>query len=77
VGWLKGYGQVMIIGHGGGFYTLFGHLFRVLKERGSKVIEGEVVALVGDSGIDGQAGLYFEVRESGVPRDPMTWLARR
>jgi septal ring factor EnvC (AmiA/AmiB activator) len=77
VGWLKGYGQVMIIGHGDGFYTLFGHLFRVLKERGSEVKEGEVVALVGDSGTDGVAGLYFEVREGGVPRDPMTWLVRR
>ncbi|MEE9543775.1 MAG: peptidoglycan DD-metalloendopeptidase family protein, partial [Thermodesulfobacteriota bacterium] len=77
VGWLKGYGQVMIIGHGDGFYTLFGHLFRVLKERGSEIEAGEVVALVGDSGTDGAAGLYFEVREGGVPRDPMTWLVKR
>jgi septal ring factor EnvC (AmiA/AmiB activator) len=75
VGWLKGYGQVMIVGHGGGFYTLFGHLFKVLKERGSTVKEGEVIALVGDSGTDGVAGLYFEVREGGVPRDPAPWFA--
>ncbi|MBE9531722.1 MAG: peptidoglycan DD-metalloendopeptidase family protein [Proteobacteria bacterium] len=77
VGWLKGYGQVMIVGHGGGFYTLFGHLFKVLKERGSLVKEGEVIALVGDSGTDGVAGLYFEVREGGVPRDPAPWFASK
>ncbi len=75
VGWLKGYGQVMIVGHGDGFYTLFGHLFKVLKERGSRVKEGEVIALVGDSGTDGVAGLYLEVREGGVPRDPAPWFA--
>lgn len=75
VGWLKGYGQVMIVGHGDGFYTLFGHLFKVLKERGSRVKEGEVIALVGDSGTDGVAGLYLEVREGGVPRDPTPWFA--
>ncbi len=76
-GWLKGYGQVMIIDHGGGFYTLFAHLYKILKERGEKVGKGEEVALVGDAGTRTSPGLYFEIRQKGVPRDPMGWFAKR
>jgi septal ring factor EnvC (AmiA/AmiB activator) len=77
VGWLKGYGQVMIIDHGDGFYTLYGHLYKVLKRRGEKVEVGEKIGLVGDSGAHDVSGLYFEVRQGGVPRDPMAWIASR
>jgi septal ring factor EnvC (AmiA/AmiB activator) len=77
VGWLKGYGQVMIIEHGDGFYTLYGHLYKVLKQRGETVDRGEEVGLVGDSGVHDVSGLYFEVRQGGVPRDPMAWIASR
>jgi septal ring factor EnvC (AmiA/AmiB activator) len=77
VGWLKGYGQVMIIDHGGGFYTLYGHLYRVLKAKGDGVRKAEVVGLVGDSGAEEVSGLYFEVRQGGVPRDPLGWIAGR
>ena len=76
-GWLKGYGQVMIIDHGSGFYTLFAHLHRILKEKGDRVTKGEVVGLVGDSGIQGSSGLYFEIRQKGIPRNPLSWFARR
>lgn len=77
VGWLKGYGQVMIVEHDGGFYTLYGHLHKVLKGRGEAVSRGEHIALVGDSGVHGTPSLYFEVRDGGVPRDPMAWVASR
>ncbi len=77
VGWLKGYGQVMIIDHGGGFYTLYGHLYRVLKASGEEVRKAEVLGLVGDSGAEEVSGLYFEVRQGGVPRDPLGWIAGR
>jgi septal ring factor EnvC (AmiA/AmiB activator) len=77
VGWLKGYGQVVIVDHGSGFYTLYGHLYKVLKGRGETVEAGEEVGLVGDSGPHEVSGLYFEVRQGGVPRDPMVWIASR
>ncbi|MEE9613497.1 MAG: peptidoglycan DD-metalloendopeptidase family protein [Thermodesulfobacteriota bacterium] len=77
VGWLKGYGQVMILDHGGAFYTLFAHLHKMLKERGDTVETGEVVGLVGESGTHEAAGLYFEIRQKGVPRDPMAWMAKK
>jgi septal ring factor EnvC (AmiA/AmiB activator) len=77
VGWLKGYGQVMIIDHGDGFYTLYGHLYKLLKKRGETVKAGTEVGLVGDSGPQDTAGLYFEVRQGGIPRDPLAWIAKR
>ncbi|MBI5902681.1 MAG: peptidoglycan DD-metalloendopeptidase family protein, partial [Deltaproteobacteria bacterium] len=77
VGWLKGYGQVMIVDHRGGYYTLFAYLSRALKERGDMVKQGAEIALVGDTGPDSTPGLYFEIRQKGVPRDPMSWLAAR
>jgi septal ring factor EnvC (AmiA/AmiB activator) len=67
----------MIIDHGDGFYTLYGHLYKVLKQRGETVDRGEEVGLVGDSGVHDVSGLYFEVRQGGVPRDPMAWIASR
>jgi septal ring factor EnvC (AmiA/AmiB activator) len=76
-GWLKGYGQVLIIDHGGGFYTLFAHLSKILKRISSRVEVGDVVALVGDTGSLKGSGLYFEVRQNGIPRDPMGWIANR
>lgn len=75
VGWLKGYGQVMIIEHGNGFYTLFAYLSKVLMDKGAAVASGDIVALVGDTGPEGRAGLYFEIRQRGVPRDPEAWFA--
>ncbi|MBI5562480.1 MAG: peptidoglycan DD-metalloendopeptidase family protein [Deltaproteobacteria bacterium] len=77
VGWLKGYGQVMIIDNNGGFYTLFAQLSKVLRDNGAAVASGDTVALVGDTGATGNAGLYFEIRQRGVPRDPEAWLAAR
>ncbi len=74
-GWLKGYGLVMILDHGSGFYTLFAYLQETLKEKGALVKKGEPIAAVGDTGPEGATGLYFELRERGVPRDPVPWFA--
>ena len=76
-GWLKGYGQLMILDNGAGFYTLYAYLEKILKERGEEVKKGEEIALVGDTGIDTSAGLYFEIRKKGVSVDPLRWLASR
>ncbi|MBI2412143.1 MAG: peptidoglycan DD-metalloendopeptidase family protein [Deltaproteobacteria bacterium] len=76
-GWLKGYGEVLILDHGGGFYTLYAHLSKVLKGRGASVSTGDEIALVGDTGPTASGGLYFEIRQKGVPRDPMAWLIDR
>ncbi len=77
VGWLKGYGQVMIIDHSGGFYTLFAYLSEVLLDKGGTVDKGTEIGLVGDTGPLAYGGLYFEIRQKGVPRDPMAWLGKK
>ena len=77
VGWLKGYGQVLIMDNGGGYYTLFANLSKVLKDKGETAEKGVDIGLVGDTGAGETTGLYFEIRQRGVPRDPMAWFAAR
>lgn len=77
IGWLRGYGEVMIVDNGGGFYTLYAYLSESLKEKGDAVKKGDVIAKVGEKGTGDGAALYFEIREKGVPRDPEPWLAKR
>ncbi|MEK6531732.1 MAG: peptidoglycan DD-metalloendopeptidase family protein, partial [Deltaproteobacteria bacterium] len=76
-GWLKGYGEVVIIDHGRGYYTLFGYLSGIFKSLGAEVADGEDIGLVGDSGISTAPGLYFEIRHRGSPKDPQQWFAAR
>jgi septal ring factor EnvC (AmiA/AmiB activator) len=75
--WFKGYGKILIIDHGEGFYTLSGHASALLKNVGEEVRTGEVVALVGDTGSLKGPCLYFEIRQKGKPLDPLEWLAQR
>ena len=74
--WFKGYGRILIIDHGEGFYTLSGHASSLLKGVGEEVRTGEVVALIGDTGSLKGPCLYFEVRQRGKPLDPLEWLSR-
>lgn len=74
--WLRGMGLLLIIDHGGGYMTLYGHNQALYKEAGDWVEAGEVIAGVGASGGRDKPGLYFEVREQGEPRDPALWCAR-
>ena len=73
--WFKGYGKILIIDHGDGYYTLSGHASALLKAVGEEVRAGEVVALVGDTGSLKGPCLYFEIRQRGKPLDPLEWLA--
>lgn len=73
--WFKGYGKILIIDHGEGYYTLSGHASSLLKAVGEDVRSGDVVALVGDTGSLKGPCLYFEIRQRGQPLDPMEWLA--
>lgn len=72
--WLRGYGQLIIIDHGDGYLTLYGHNEGLLKRRGDPVAQGEAIARVGDTGGQSLSGVYFEIRHLGRPVNPMTWL---
>jgi len=71
--WLRGYGLLMIIDHGNGYMSLYGHNQSLFKETGDWVEAGEVIGRVGKSGGQNQAALYFEIRHNGKPRNPTKW----
>ncbi|WP_337842938.1 IpaD/SipD/SspD family type III secretion system needle tip protein [Rheinheimera sp.] len=75
--WLKGYGWVIIVDHGSGVMSLYGHNQALLKKPGEAVASGEAVALVGASGGQAQSGLYFEIRQKGSAINPVSWLQKR
>jgi len=74
-GWFRGYGKLVIIDHGSGYYTLFARLSKILRDVDSIVEKGDVIALVGDTGLVKGPKLYFEVRQKGMPLNPLNWLA--
>lgn len=75
--WLPFYGMIVIVEHGEGYMSLYGHNQALSKQAGEWVQRGEVIALSGDSGGQNRAALYFEVRKGKEPQDPRRWLAKR
>lgn len=75
--WYKGYGKLMIIEHGAGFYTLYGNLSRLDLNKGDRVLRSQVIGLAGDTGSLKGSKLYFEIRRNGEAQDPLLWLAKR
>jgi murein DD-endopeptidase MepM/ murein hydrolase activator NlpD len=65
-----GYGLHVIIDHGGGLSSLYGHLDTVLIETGDAVMAGEVIGTVGSTGNATGPHLHFEIRRDGIPEDP-------
>lgn len=74
--WLPGHGLLIIVDHGEGYMSLYGHNEALLKESGDWVVPGEVISQVGDSGGQAQTALYFEIRQDGDPVDPQPWMSR-
>lgn len=72
--WLNGYGNLLIIDHGNGLLTVYGHNQSLLKQVGDVVGVGEEVARVGATGGQVEPGLYFEIRQNGQPVNPQLWL---
>lgn len=75
--WMRQFGLLIIVDHGGGFLSLYGHNESLLKHSGEWVSPGETIAMVGDSGGQEKPGLYFELRRDGKPVDPKPWLSAR
>jgi septal ring factor EnvC (AmiA/AmiB activator) len=74
--WLRGFGLLLIIDHGDGFMSLYGHNQSLFKETGEWVEPGEVVAQVGSSGGRTRSGIYFGIRHNGEPQNPQQWCRR-
>lgn len=75
--WLRGFGNLIIIDHGGQYMTIYGNNQAVLKRVGDRVGAGDVIASVGSSGGNEQSGLYFEMRHRGRALDPLGWITVR
>lgn len=75
-GWLRGYGQTMVVRHVGGYTTRYAHCSQLLKKKGDKVKRGERIAKVGTSGMSTGPHVHFEVRLMGKPINPLKFLKR-
>lgn len=73
-GWYGGYGNMVILDHGGNISTVYGHLSRIVVKIGEEVAEGDVIGYVGSTGLSTGPHLHFEVRINGDPVDPLNWL---
>ena len=72
--YFKGYGNMIIIDHGGGYFSLYAHASKLLKKVGAEVARHETVATVGDTDSSRGPMLYFEIRHQGKPVDPAGWV---
>ncbi len=75
-GWFSGYGNLVILDHGEGLFSLFAHLATLTHAVGDQVARGEPIGTVGDTGSLKGAYLYFELRDGQKPLDPERWLSR-
>ncbi len=73
-GWLGGYGRVVIIDHGYGLKTFYGHNSKLAVSIGSRVKKGQVIAYVGASGLATGPHVHYEVRRNNRPVDPVSYL---
>ena len=74
--WFEGYGNLVILDHGGMFYTLYAHAQEIAVKSGDTVETRQILGKVGDADAVKGAHLYFEVRVNGKPVDPHQWLAK-
>jgi len=74
--WLRGFGLLIIMDHGDGYMSLYGHNQSIFKEIGEWVNTGDVIGLAGKSGGRTEAGIYFGIRLDGKAINPKKWCKR-
>jgi murein DD-endopeptidase MepM/ murein hydrolase activator NlpD len=72
--WLGGYGKAVMVDHGSGIVTLYGHNSAITVKNGTNVKRGDTIAKVGSTGNSTGPHCHFEVRKNGAYVDPMPWL---
>jgi len=74
--WIKGFGLVLVLDHGQGYMSLYGHNQALLKKAGDNVADNEQIALLGQSGGQTIPSLYFEIRHKGKTVNPQRWFSK-
>lgn len=74
--WLPGLGLLIVLDHGGGYMSLYGHNEQLYRRVGERVAPGDALAAVGDAAGFGRAGLYLEIRKGRTTIDPSAWLTK-
>ena len=74
--WFQNYGNMIIIDHGNGYYTVYAYAEELFKAKGDPVETSEVIATVGDTGPMAECALYFEIRRNGKPVNPAEWIKK-
>jgi murein DD-endopeptidase MepM/ murein hydrolase activator NlpD len=69
-----GFGNTIMIDHGGGMVTLYAHQSRIGASVGQKVTAGETIGYIGSTGLSTGPHLHFEVRINGVPKNPTNYI---
>ncbi|MEW7849512.1 peptidoglycan DD-metalloendopeptidase family protein [Massilia aurea] len=72
--WMRGFGNLIIIDHGGEYLSIYGYNQALLKRPGDSVRAGEAIASAGNTGGNEESGLYFELRRNGKAFDPAGWV---
>jgi len=75
--WLKGYGLVVILDHGNGFYSLYAHASKLMVKENDRIKAGHQLGETGETGLAQEDTLYFELRKGTTPIDPLKWLAKQ
>jgi septal ring factor EnvC (AmiA/AmiB activator) len=75
-GKLEGYGNIVIIGHGKDYHSLYGHMDDIITKVGKIVLPGQIIGRSGDTGSIIGESLYFEIRYKGLPVEPTAWLIK-
>ena len=73
-GWWDGYGKAVVVDHGRGLSTVYGHMSRIYMQAGQRVEKGQIIGLVGSTGFSTGPHLHFEIRYNGRPVDPLAYL---
>jgi murein DD-endopeptidase MepM/ murein hydrolase activator NlpD len=69
-----GYGNMVVVDHGGGVASLYGHASQLFVTEGQNVAQGQVIAAVGSTGFSTGSHLHFEIRVNGTPQNPLPYL---
>jgi murein DD-endopeptidase MepM/ murein hydrolase activator NlpD len=75
-GYKEGYGKVIVVNHGYGISTVFGHMSKLFLNQGTRIKRGETIGEVGSTGHATGPHLHYEIRKNGIPVNPVTFLSR-